>query len=311
MSGLVSDRSDEFGARSDKDDAVTGSDATPNPSCMTAQLTSRALIRVSGVDAKPFLHNLLTQDVETLADGQIRFGALLSPPGRLLFDLFLIGDGAAVLLDVAADRREALMQRLSMYRLRAQVEIAADERLIFASWPDVAEGFTADPRTPLLGGRRYSHSAAATATEADYDAHRLGVGVPDPARDMAVDRTYPIEADFDLLNGIDFHKGCFVGQETTSRMKRRGAIKNRMMPIAFHGPPPAMGAEVLLNGDRRAGEVMTGVSGGAIALLRLDRIHGALTVEGRLVHVRRPDWMPAEPPPAASPTPEAPMPGAN
>jgi folate-binding protein YgfZ len=259
-----------------------------------ARLDSRAVIRVSGEDTKAFLNNLLTQNVETLGEGELRFGALLSPPGRLLFDLFLFGDGDTVLLDVASDRREALSQRLTMYKLRAKVEVVADDRPVTASWPEVADGFVADPRTSLLGGRRYGETGTTTAPEADYDAHRLAVGVPDPARDMAVDRTYPIEADFDLLNGIDFAKGCFVGQETTSRMKRRGAIRNRMLPLAFDGPPPAVGAEVLLNGDRRAGEVMTGADGGAIALLRLDRIDGELTVDGRPVTVRRPEWAPPE-----------------
>ena len=100
-----------------------------------ARLDDRALIRVSGPDARPFLHNLLTQDVETLADGDLRFGALLSPPGRLLFDLFLRGEADAILLDVAADRRDALLQRLSMYRLRAQVLVEADDRPVFAGWP--------------------------------------------------------------------------------------------------------------------------------------------------------------------------------
>jgi len=256
-----------------------------------ARLDSRALIRVSGPDARAFLHNLLTQDVEGLDEGLLRFGALLSPPGRLLFDLFLLGEADAVVLDVAADRREALLQRLSMYRLRAQVQIAADDRQVFASWPDVADGFTADPRTALLGGRRYGDLDAPAPDEAAYHAHRLAVGVPDPVADTAVDRTYPIEADFDLLNGIDFAKGCFVGQETTSRMKRRGTIKNRMMPIAFDGPPPPPGAEVL-NATLRAGEVMTGRDGAAIALLRLDRLEGSLTVDGRPVTARRPEWMP-------------------
>ncbi|NJC39895.1 hypothetical protein GGQ87_000153 [Brevundimonas alba] len=254
-----------------------------------ARLDSRALIRVAGPDARPFLHNLLTQDVETLSDGELRFGALLSPPGRLLFDLFLFGEADGVLLDVAADRREALVQRLSMYRLRAQVTVEADDRAVFASWPDAPTGFTADPRASDLGGRCYGDTVPADAAEADWQAHRLAVGVPDPTADAPSDKTYPIEADFDLLNGIDFQKGCFVGQETTSRMKRRGAIKTRMLPIAFEGRPPPFGAEVL-NGDLRAGEVLTGQDGAAMALLRLDRLDGALTVDGRPVTVRFPDW---------------------
>ena len=255
-----------------------------------ARLDSRALIRVSGPDARPFLHNLLTQDVETLAGGELRFGALLSPPGRLLFDLFLIGEADGVLLDVAAHRRDALVQRLSMYRLRARVTVEADDRPVFASWAEVADGFTADPRAPGLGGRRIGGSVEPNATESDWQAHRLAVGVPDPAADAPSDKTWPIEANFDLLNGVDFQKGCFVGQETASRMKRRGSIKNRMLPLAFDGPPPPFGAEVL-NGDLRAGEVLSGMDGAAMALLRLDRLEGPLTVEGRPVEVRRPDWI--------------------
>lgn len=255
-----------------------------------ARLDSRALIRVAGPDARPFLHTLLTQDVETLAEGELRFGALLSPPGRLLFDLFLWGEADAVGLDVAADRRDALLQRLAMYRLRAQVTVEPDDRLVFAAWAGgLPEGFVADPRAPGLGGRGYGAVVAADATEDDWQAHRLAVGVPDPAADASVDKTWPIEADFDLLNGIDFQKGCFVGQETASRMKRRGTIKTRMLPIAFEGPPPAFGTEVL-NGDLRAGEVLSGRSGAAMALLRLDRIDGDLTADGRPITVRRPAW---------------------
>lgn len=256
---------------------------------LIARLDSRALIRVEGPDARSFLHNLLTQDVETLSPGEVRFGALLSPPGRLLFDLFLWGEDNAVVLDVAAVHREALMARLAMYRLRAQVHVTADERPVFASWPDVAEGFVADPRLASVGGRALGERSA-TADEDAWDAHRLATGVPDPTHDGGHDVRYPIEANFDLLNGIDFRKGCFVGQETTSRMKRRGEIKKRMLPIAFDGPPLPEGTEVL-NGELRAGEVLTGRDGGAIALMRLDRLEGTLTVEGRPVAVRMPAWI--------------------
>ncbi len=256
-----------------------------------ARLDSRALVRVSGPDARPFLHNLLTQDVETLAPGKLRFGALLSPPGRLLFDLFLLGEAEGVLLDVAADRREGLAQRLAMYRLRAQVTVEAVDAPVFAAWDGAAHGFAPDPRLPALGGRRYRGDIEVNATEDDFQAHRLALGVPDPAADAVSDRTYPIEANFDLLNGIDFAKGCFVGQETTSRMKRRGTIRNRMLPLEIDGPPPSFGAEVL-NGELRAGEVLTGRDGMAMALLRLDRLDGGLTVEGRTVRVRRPAWFP-------------------
>jgi folate-binding protein YgfZ len=255
-----------------------------------APLSSRALVRVSGPDARSFLHTLLTQDVATLTAGELRFGALLSPPGRLLFDLFLLGHDDGILVDVAVDRREALIQRLSMYRLRADVAIEPLDLPVMAAWDGVPDGFITDPRASGLGGRRYDGAATPNATEADYLAHQLTVGVP-ASGDAIVDKTYPIEADLDLLHGIDFRKGCFIGQETTSRMWRRGAIRNRMLPITFDGAPPAMGAEVL-NGELRAGEVMTGHDGAAMALLRLDRLDGALTVDGRPVSVHRPSFLP-------------------
>lgn len=253
-----------------------------------ARLHSRALVRISGPDWRSFLQGLLTQDVETLAEREARFAALLTPQGKLLFDLFVVGTSDGALLDVATDRREALIQKLAMYRLRAKVEITADDGAVFASWEQSLPGGVIDPRLPVLGWRLYGGDVDATAREDDYQVFRLALGIPDPAVDAIPDKTYPIEANFDLLNGIDFAKGCFVGQETTSRMKRRGAIKNRMVAISFEGPAPAFGAEILA-GDLRAGEVLSGAEGRAMALVRLDRIEGEdLTVDGRPVCVVQP-----------------------
>jgi folate-binding protein YgfZ len=254
---------------------------------LTAELKSRALVSVAGPDWRTFLQGLLSQDVETLKPGALRFGALLNPQGKLLFDLFILGREDGCWLDVAADRREALVQRLSIYRLRAKVEIAAAAAAVWALW-DGAEGGAGDPRLAALGRRAYGQPPvdALVVDETAYDAMRLALGVPDPGKDSPPETDYPIEANFDLLNGIDFQKGCFVGQETTSRMKRRGQIKSRMRPIDFDGPPPPFGAEVLADNRLRAGEVRTGVSGRAIALLRVDRIEDAvLTVDGRHVTV--------------------------
>jgi tRNA-modifying protein YgfZ len=192
------------------------------------------------------------------------------------------------------------MQRLSIYRLRAKVTIEADETpvaVLFAEAgvpPKPAEGWwVADPRLPELGWRGYGVAAppgARPAAEAEREAQKLRLGVPGPA-DWGSDRTYPIEANFDVLNGIDFKKGCFVGQETTSRMKRRGTIKSRMLPIRFDGPPPAPGAEVLA-GELRAGAVTSARDGGGIALVRLDRALGAeLAVDGRAARVEVPAWL--------------------
>ncbi len=279
-----------------------------------APLPSRALIGVSGPDWRDFLQGLITQDVETMVVGEARFGALLTPQGRLLYDLFVVGRDDGCWLDVLAEHRDAILLRLTMYRLRAKVDLAANslpvsivyfprEGVDLSSPPHVPEsewepafdgmiGFVRDPRLPALGWRGYGASPPKSATLADEEAReaqKLRLGVPGSV-DWGSDKTYPIEANFDLLNGIDFKKGCFVGQETTSRMKRRGQIKSRMLPIAFGGPSPAPGAEVMA-GDLRAGVITSAGEGRAIALLRLDRAAGGgLTVEGRPVTVERPCW---------------------
>jgi folate-binding protein YgfZ len=242
----------------------------------TATLASRAVVAVGGPDWRSFLQGLLTQDVEGLAPGGLRYAALLSPQGRLLFDLFVVAAEEGCLLDCAAERQEALIGRLSLYRLRAKVEIASSSLEVQALWgpPTPLRGWRADPRLPQLGYRTYgaadAPAEAMRVDESGYDRLRLALAVGGPA-DWGDDKTYPIEANFDLLNGIDFHKGCFVGQETTSRMKRRGAVKSRMAPILFDGPPPPHGAE-LLAGGLRAGAALSGAEGIAMALLRLDRL---------------------------------------
>jgi len=260
-----------------------------------AILPSRALITVAGPDWRDFLQGLITQDVETLKPGEARFGALLTPQGRLLYDLFVVGRDEGCWLDVLAEHRAAILQRLAMYRLRAKVELSPDETPVSILWGDGAApgaGWTPDPRLAALGWRGYGATPPDGAVLADEDvreAQKLALGVPGPA-DWGSDKTYPIEANFDLLNGIDFKKGCYVGQETTSRMKRRGQIKSRMLPIAFEGPAPAPGAEVLA-GELRAGVVTSAGQGRAIALLRLDRAEGGgLTVDGGPVRVERPAW---------------------
>jgi folate-binding protein YgfZ len=262
------------------------------------RLPSRALIAISGPDWRSFLQGLMTQDVESLVAGEARFAGLLTPQGRLLYDVFVLGREDSAWLDVEAQHRDALIQRLTMYRLRAKVEIAADDTPVSALFPARPSGggtWVLDPRLPDLGLRGYGAAVLegqVVRDEAAYERHRLGLGVPGPA-DWGSDKTYPIEANFDLLGGIDFKKGCFVGQETTSRMKRRGQIKSRMLPIVFEGAAPAPGAEVLA-GELRAGEVLSGGDGRAMALLRLDRAQGAsLTVEGRPVQVERPAWFAA------------------
>ncbi|MFI4936654.1 MAG: YgfZ/GcvT domain-containing protein, partial [Caulobacterales bacterium] len=145
-----------------------------------ARLESRTLIGVCGADWASFLQGLLTQDVETLAPGEARFGALLTPQGRLLFDVFIVGREAGCWLDCTAARRGALIQRLTIYRLRAKVEIAADETPVLAAWGEApaGDGWIGDPRLAALGWRGYGLAVQSNAAEADYEAHRLALGVP-------------------------------------------------------------------------------------------------------------------------------------
>jgi folate-binding protein YgfZ len=261
-----------------------------------AHLDDRALVRVSGPDWRSFLQGLITQDVETIAPGEVRYGAMLTPQGKLLYDMVLWADADGVTLDVQADTRDAMVKRLSMYRLRAKASMEAVDGAVHVLWdaPPDESGWRADPREPGLGWRAIGAAPAAAATMVDaaaYDAHRIACGVGDLTRDRLIDKVYAVEANLDLLNGVDFKKGCFVGQEITSRMKRRGTVKTRLIPLRFEGDAPAPGAEVLA-GDLRAGEVCSGVAGCALALMRLDRAQGgSLTVEGRAVALAAPAWM--------------------
>jgi len=266
-----------------------------------ARLRSRALVAVQGPDRLAFLQGLLTQDVETLGEGEVRYGALLTPQGRLLFELFLTGRADAVLIDLPAAQRDALVQRLSLYRLRAKVEVEAVDGAVFALWDaaGAGPGWAPDPRLEALGWRATGAEpppapGAVEAGEDEYDRRRIALGVADTAYDRLPENTYPVEANLDLLNGVDFKKGCFVGQETTSRMKRRGQVRTRLAPLAVEGPAPAPGAEVLA-GPLRAGEVVGGGEGCALALLRLDRAaDGGLSIDGRPARAAFPPWLAPE-----------------
>jgi len=260
----------------------------------------RALLRVSGAGAVAFLNNLLTQDVARLGDEAVLYAALLTPQGKVLSDMLLWGDSgageAAVVIDAPAARGADLLRRLNMYKLRAPVQIDDVSGRFLALWaPERFDGAQADPRLPPLGWRALSPLApersGAAASEPLYDAHRLALGVPDLARDAQPDEVFALEALLEELNGVDFQKGCFVGQENVSRMKRRATTRKKFCPIAFDGPAPEYGAAVLA-GAAELGSVRTGMTGRAMALLRLDRAIGqTLAVGGRGVALDPPGWL--------------------
>ncbi|KQP92619.1 folate-binding protein YgfZ [Methylobacterium sp. Leaf117] len=249
-----------------------------------ALLPDRAIVTVSGEDATSFLQSVVTCNVETLEAGEARLGALLTPQGKILFD-FLIARGAGdgFLLDVATERAPDLAKRLGLYRLRAKVAITLDPTLgVAAAWEGAETSATVlrrrDGRLAALGERLFFAAGAfsADATEADYHAHRIAHGIPEGGRDFPWSDAFPHEALMDQLGGVDFRKGCYVGQEVVSRMQHRGTARTRIVPlvaVSDHGLET--GAEISA-GPRTLGTVGSVAGRRGLGLLRLDRLADAL-----------------------------------
>ncbi len=253
-----------------------------------AMLEDRGVVSVTGADATGFLQGLLTNDVERLEPGQARYAALLTPQGKILFDMIVVrgpGEEPSYLIDCAGVQAADLARRLGFYKLRAKVAIAdvSADRAVAAFWGDepssVDEGFLyADPRDPRLGWRAILPRpiAAAVGSEhvGEYEGLRIAVGAPKGGLDFAYADAFPHDANLDLLHGVDFDKGCYVGQEVVSRMKHRGTARKRIARVKLAGPAPAPGTPVL---DRELAVGALGSSSGreALALIRLDRAEEA------------------------------------
>ena len=254
----------------------------------------RSLIRVSGPDARKFLTNVLTQELDKLEQAPVVYAALLTPQGKVLADMIVWAAPDGVLLDVDPSRAEDLFRRLSMYKLRADAkleDVTASHDVLAAA--EAFEGATRDARLPELGWRKVMTKAARLEDAGAYAARLLALGVPDLARDAAPDEVFAGEALLDELNGVDFQKGCFVGQENVSRMKRRATTRKKFCPIVFEGAPPAPGA-IINAGAAEIGTVRSGADGRAMALLRLDRALDAkepLAAGGKEVRLAPPDWL--------------------
>src|SRR5690348_8047791 len=194
-------------------------------------LQDRAIIALSGPDTRGFLQGLITNDVDELAPDKPLYAALLTPQGKILFDFLLVDGGeGTVLVDCWAPARDALIKRLTLYRLRAKVEIAPRNDLaVFASWDgDTLPGLVfSDPRLAALGRRSFAPNAAGPG---EYLAHRLALGIPEAA-DLGSDKTFALDAGLDELHGVAFDKGCYIGQELTARMKHRGTARKRILPV--------------------------------------------------------------------------------
>jgi len=255
----------------------------------SAFLDDRGLLRIAGEDARSFLQGLVTCDMDRISRQDAGFGALLTPQGKILFDFLIVEDADGFLLDVDASLASALIKRLSMYKLRARVTIAEELRLgVLALWDGaVSDGVEYDdPRHAGLGRRallaRDEAQNIATATQDDYEAHRIICGVPRGGVDFAYGDAFPHDADMDLIGGVDFRKGCYVGQEVVSRMAHRGSVRKRIVPVRLRGPAPAPGTEI------RAGDISVGVMGSSarergLALIRTDRAEEAIAAGEDLV----------------------------
>ncbi len=295
-----------------------------------AILDDRGLLRVAGEDSVQFLQGLVSNDIRNVGPARAIYAALLTPQGKYLHDFFVLVVDGVLLLDCERARLDDLKKRLSMYKLRSKVTIedVSDGYAVAALFgPDWRVGFGAgeaagaavpvgagvvlvDPRLAEAGGRAVLprgdaeavlvEAGLTKATAADYDRLRRRLGLPDGSRDLVVDRSILLESGFDELNGVDWKKGCYMGQELTARTKYRGLVKKRLVPVVLDGPPPQPGTPVTLAG-REAGELRSAATtengGIGLALLRLESLAeaekagGAMQADGVRVTPAKAPWM--------------------
>ncbi len=264
-----------------------------------ATLGHRAAIAVEGEDRVTFLQGLVSQDVTQAEPGRALWSALLTPQGKWLAEFFIIADGARLLLDVEADSRDDIVQRLSRFRLRSKASVAPVDYVVQAGWggpaPVVTDGLVAeDTRLPEAGFRILSPAGlAANATLGEWDAHRIALGLPDGARDLERDKTVLLEAGFDELGGISWTKGCYMGQELTARTRYRGLLKRRLVPVAIEGETPPPGTIVMTEEGRDVGTMRSAEGGQGLAVLRLEVLDGqiALIAGAARLKPQLPGWM--------------------
>jgi folate-binding protein YgfZ len=280
-----------------------------------ALLPDRGVVKVAGEDARGFLNGLLTADINKVAPGAARFAALLTPQGKIIADAIVAeapaSDGGGFFLDVPRALAKTFTDKLNFYKLRAKViaEDLSDILGVLAAWNGAGEtdyGLSyRDPRLPVLGLRVMlpphlaRQAAAALAADlvdgAEYEAHRIALGVPRGGLDFSYGDAFPHETNMDQLGGVDFAKGCYVGQEVVSRMEHRATARTRIVPVSYDGSAPEPGAPIMA-GDKNVGTLGSSAAGRGIAMVRLDRVAEALgagtplVAGGATVRVLKPDW---------------------
>lgn len=278
---------------------------------LAAHLPHRGLLRLEGEDCQSFLQGLISNDIGKLTSDHALYAALLTPQGKYLFDFLLFSDGGAILIESEGARLAQLMQRLLMYRLRAHVEISditSANRIAVVLGEEAPEAFglphapgaaraedglviAVDPRVAALGVRLVGASGAVDAALAArdveisdssaYDEERVRLGVPEGAVDLIVQKSTLLESNFEELHGVDFDKGCYVGQELTARTKYRGLVKKRLVPVTVEG--------VVRSGDpvsrdgKEVGDIRSVAGGRALALIRLEALDGSPLESGEAV----------------------------
>lgn len=236
----------------------------------------RAVIRLAGADRESFLQGLVTNDVRRLDQGVV-YAALLGPQGKYLADFLLVPDGASILLDVAEGLADALVRRLGMYKLRAAVTLERTDIQVQRGLGTVPDGAFVDPRHPTLGWRAYGTSAPTgpqTDLQPDWDAIRVAGVIPETLIELIPDESYILECGFERLNGVDFRKGCYVGQEVTARMKHKTDLRKGLAQVSVSGVA-APGTLIVADG-KDAGQLLTRAGDLAIAYLRFDRAEGEM-----------------------------------
>jgi hypothetical protein len=260
-----------------------------------AALPDRGVIEVGGEDRVTFLQGLVSNDATQASPGHAVWAALLTPQGKWLADFFILADGDRLLLDCERTQVPLLLQRLSRFRLRSRATLrAAEELCVFAAWsgaPTSDAIIATDPRLPEAGWRLLSATPLpATAFEADWDRHRLALGLPDGSRDLETEKTVLLEAGFDELNGVSWTKGCYMGQELTARTKYRGLVKRRLVPVSVTGELPPPGTPVRRNGAD-VGTMRSGRDQSGLAVLRIEALRDTLICGGAKLIPRVPAWM--------------------
>jgi len=262
------------------------------------QLPDRGVIAVAGEDRVPFLQGLVSNDVTGAVPGRAVWAALLSPQGKWRSDFFILAEGDRLLLDCVGADVPTLVAGLSRFRLRSRATVrdVSDQLSVHSAWdgtPDLPSGAIAapDPRLPEAGWRILSPGPLpANATPADWDMHRIALGLPD-AGDLEADKTVLLEAGFDELNGVSWSKGCYMGQELTARTKYRGLVKRRLVPVTVDGPLPDPGTPIWRDGQE-VGTMRSGCGAAGLAVLRLDALRsGALACGEARLAARVPSWM--------------------